>query len=108
NIIRIISFCRDSKIFIKNKRLSRDEEFLGLLIIFLFLRILLRFFEPLQKWFGGLADLLGRREVDVLLAGTAAPLLDGLLFEDVGVVELVEDLRNAGDELGVLLPDEAL
>jgi len=79
----------------QHSNLSRS----GLLLVLGIVVLLLGLLEPLEEGLGGTADLLGSRQVDVLLAGLGTPLLDHLLGGELVVVVQLEDL----DDLAVVV-----
>jgi hypothetical protein len=64
------------------------------LLVILVRLLLLGLLEPREEGLGSTTDLLRGRQVDVLLAGLGAPLLDDLLGGQLVVVVQLEDLDN--------------
>ena len=65
-----------------------------LLVVLVVIILLLGLLEPLEEGLGSAADLLGSSQVDVLLAGLGAPLLDHVLGDELVVVVQLKDLDN--------------
>ena len=76
-----------------------DDAARGLLLIGLLLGLL----EPFDERLGGLADLLGDGQVDVLLGSLGTPLGGDLLGDEVVVVVELQDLDDLLVDVGVLL-----
>jgi hypothetical protein len=72
------------------------------------LLVALSILEPFLELLGGLAHALADLDVDVLLAGLGTPRLQDLLRAEIVVVDLHQNGRDLGNELRLVVTDEAL
>lgn len=80
----------------------------NLVRLLLALLVTLGVVKPLNELLGALANLAARGEVDVLLASLGTPSLEGLFRHEVVLVDLQQNAGDLGDELRVVVSDEAL